>query len=75
MAITVKKVYPIKGRSDFYKYVVMDNGKIAKGLGSFGKTDEPMYFDKKDDADRVAKARREVIKIEKKWATGKTTKK
>ena len=34
--IYVKKVYPIKNRRDFFKYVVMDNGKIARGSGSFG---------------------------------------
>ena len=27
--IYVKKVYPIKGRRDFFKYVVMDSGKIG----------------------------------------------
>jgi len=54
--ITVKKVYPIKGRRDFFKYVVMDAGKIAKGMG------KEMYFDLKADADRVAKARISVNK-------------
>jgi hypothetical protein len=71
--ITVKKVYPIKGRKDFFKYVVMDNGVIAKGFQG-NKFDEPMYFDNKEYAESVANARRKVQKLNKKWATGKTTK-
>ena len=72
--ITVKKVYPIKGRKDFFKYVVMDNGEIAKGFQG-NKFDEPMYFDSKVDADRVANARRKVQQLNRKFATGKTSKK
>ena len=72
--ITVKKVYPIKGRRDFFKYVVMDNGAIAKGFQG-NKWDEPMYFDSKERAEEVAKARRKVQKLNREFATGKTTKK
>jgi hypothetical protein len=72
--ITVKKVYPIKGRKDFFKYVVMDNGVIAKGFQG-NSFDEPMYFDSKEHADMVANARRKVQRLDKKWATGKTSKK
>ena len=64
MSISVKKVYPIEGRKDFFKYVVMDNGQIAKGFQG-NRFDEPMYFDSKVDADRVADARRKVIKLNK----------
>jgi hypothetical protein len=62
MSISVKKVYPIEGRKDFYKYVVMDNGHIAKGFQG-NKFDEPMYFMNKEDAQRVADARRKVRKL------------
>ena len=55
--ILVKKVYPIKGRRDFFKYVVMDAGKIAKDFRG-----KEMYFNLKADADRVAKARISVAK-------------
>jgi hypothetical protein len=74
MAITVKKVYPIKGRKDFFKYVVMDNGVIAKGFQG-NKFGVEMYFNDKEDAERVAVARRKVRKLDKDFATGKTTRK
>ena len=60
--VKVKKVYPIKGRRDFFKYVVMDNGEIAKGCQG-NKWDVPMYFNDKADADKVAEARRRVKKL------------
>jgi len=72
--ITVKKVYPISGRKDFFKYVVIDNGQIAKGFQG-NKFDTEMYFDSKEDAERVATARRKVQKLNKEFMTGKTTKK
>jgi hypothetical protein len=70
MAITVKKVYPIKGRTDFFKYVVMDNGVIAKGFQG-NSFNEPMYFDSKERATEVAVARRKVQRLTK-YATSKT---
>ena len=73
--IYVKKVYPIKNRRDFFKYVVMDNGKIARGSGSFGKTNVEMYFDTKRSATRVANARKRVAKLNAEWLKSKTTKK
>ena len=73
MAVSVKKVYPIKGRKDFYKYVVMDGGKIARGY-SGNKWDREMYFDDKASATRVANARRKVNKLNKEWMSSKTTK-
>jgi len=73
MAITVKKVYPIKGRRDFFKYVVMDNGVIAKGFQG-NSFNEPMYFDSKERAEEVAGARRKVQKLTK-YATSKDSKK
>ncbi len=72
--IRIKKVFPIKGRRDFFKYVVMDNGEIAKGFQG-NKFDEPMYFDSKVDAKRVADARRKVQRLNKTFSTGKTSKK
>lgn len=69
--ITVKKVYPIKGNKDFFKYVVMDNGVIAKGFQG-NSFDKPMYFDSKAKAERVADARKKVQRLNKKFATGKT---
>ena len=71
--IYVKKVYPIKGRRDFFKYVVMDTGKIAKGF-SGNRNNVEMYFDTKASADRVANARKRVQKINKEWMKSKTTK-
>ena len=73
--VKVKKIYPIKGRKDFFKYVVIENDKIAKGSGSFGKTNVEMYFDDKSSADRVANAIRKVNKLNKKFMTKKTSKK
>lgn len=74
MSIRVKKVYPIKGRNDFFKYVIMDNGKIAKGFQG-NKNNVELYFDNKASADRVANAKRKVRKLDKKFSTGKLTKK
>lgn len=71
--ISVKKVYPIQGRKDFFKYVVIDNGQIAKGFQG-NKWDQPMYFDNKEDAERVANARRKVRQLNK-LAVSKTSKK
>ena len=73
--IYVKKVYPIKSRRDFFKYVVMDSGKIAKGFGGLGKSNVEMYFDSKASADRVANARKRVQKLNKEWMKSKVTKK
>lgn len=72
--ITVKKVYPIKNRKDFFKYVVMDNGQIAKGFQG-NRFDEPMYFDSKEHAESVANARRKVQKLNRQFSTEKTSKK
>lgn len=73
--ITVKKVYPIKGRRDFFKYVVMDNGVIAKGFQGNSFDVVPMYFNNKVDAQRVANARKKVQRLNKEFATGKTSRK
>lgn len=72
--IYVKKVYPIKGRRDFFKYVVMDSGKIAKGFAG-GRGKKEMYFDDKASADRVANARKRVQKLDREWMKSKVTKK
>jgi len=72
--IYVKKVYPIKGRRDFFKYVVIDNGKIAKGFQG-NRNNVEMYFDQKSSAERVANARRKLNQLSKKLATTKTKKK
>jgi len=73
--IIVKKIYPIKGRKDFFKYVVLENGKIAKGSGPFGATNVEMYFNEKESATRVANAKRRLNKLNKRWMAGKTSKK
>mgnify|MGYP003123692288 CR=1 FL=1 len=72
--IYVKKVYPIKSRRDFFKYVVIDRGKIAKGFSGSG-SDKEMYIDSKVSADRVANARKKVQKLNREWAKSKVTKK
>lgn len=71
MAISVKKVYPIKGRRDFFKYVVIDNGAIAKGFQG-NRFDSEMYFDQKSDAITVANARRKVQLLNRKFSKSKT---
>ena len=48
---TVKKVYPIKGRKDFFKYVIIEKGKKAKDFAG-----KEMYFDNKANADDVKNA-------------------
>ena len=72
--VRVKKVYPIKGRKDFFKYVVTVDGKIHKGW-SFNKPNQELYFDRKAEADRVANAVRKVRKLDKQFKTGKTSRK
>ena len=72
--IRVKKVYPIKGRKDFFKYVVLVDGKIHKGW-SMNKPNMELYFDRKSEADRIANAVRKVRKLDKEFMSGKRTKK
>jgi len=56
--ISVKKHYPIKGRKDFFKYVVMEGDEIAKGYQ--GNKYQEMFFNEKKDAERVANAKRKI---------------
>lgn len=49
--IFIEKVFPIKGREDFFKYVVMVNKEIATDL-----MNQPMYFDKIEEAEAVQDA-------------------
>ena len=56
--ISVKKYYPIPGRKDFFKYVVMEGDTIAKGYQ--GNKFQEMFFNEKKDADRVANAKRKL---------------
>lgn len=62
----VEKVYPIEGRTDFFKYVIMDNGKIATDFEN-----KEMYFDEFDleRATTVCKAINKTKKINKRWTT------
>lgn len=60
--IEVKKYYPIPGRKDFFKYVVLENGKIAKGFQGNNAERREMFFNQKEDANRVAKAKRALLK-------------
>jgi len=58
---TVKKVYPINGHKDFYKYIVTEDSPFnpnAKPCKDY-KGDE-MYFDDINKAHRVARARNKV---------------
>lgn len=68
-SIKVKKVYPIKGRKDFYKYVILNDGKIAKDFQG-----KQMYFNAKKDANYVANAQRKVRSKLKRWFKSKKTK-
>ena len=40
MKATVEKVFPIKGRTDFFKYLIKDEGVIVKDFKG-----KEMYFD------------------------------
>lgn len=51
----VKKVFPIEGRKDFFKYVIDENGQIAKDY-----KEKEMYFDDKSQAVLVCNARNKV---------------
>lgn len=66
--VRIKKVYPIKGRKDFFKYVIMDNGAIAIDFNG-----KEMYFDSLIYAKDVAEARRKVHLKMKKYAKSKTS--
>ncbi len=56
------KVYPIKGRTDFFKYTIQKNGVLA--LDFKGKE---MYFDDIKHAERVCSAKNKVTRINKKF--------
>ena len=55
MKVEIDKYYPIEGREDFFKYVVLKDGEIARGFQG-NKRDVPMYFDKLCDAEKVCNA-------------------
>ena len=55
MNIYVKKVYPIKGRDDFFKFVVIKDGSICKGYQG-NKSDIELHFDNHKDAQRILEA-------------------
>lgn len=57
----VKKVYPIKGRKDFFKYMVTDESiykEDAKPCIDFEGRE--MYFDDKEQAQRITDSRNKV---------------
>jgi hypothetical protein len=56
VCIHIDKVFPIEGREDFFKYVVMDNGELARDVKK-----EVMYFDRREEAQAVRDA---LIKVE-----------
>ena len=62
MQSEVVKVFPIKDRTDFFKYVVMYNGEITKDFDG-----KEMYFDSFFLAENVCKAQNNVRKIDKDW--------
>ena len=63
----IKKVYPIKGRRDFYKYVIIDKGSIFDKNAIIAKDflGKEMYFDDVHQANRVCEARNKVKRISK----------
>jgi len=56
----IKKVYPIIGRKDFFKYTIQSNGILAKDWNS-----KDMFFDDLKQAKVVCKAKNKVNKLEK----------
>lgn len=54
----VEKIYPIKGRKDFFKFVVMEGDNIAKGMDG-----KEMYFDSEKTALSICSARKRVNKL------------
>jgi len=55
----IKKVYPIAGRKDFFKYTIQSSGILAKDLNS-----KDMFFDDLKQAKVVCKAKNKVSRIE-----------
>lgn len=64
----VKKVYPIEGRKDFFKYIVTDdsiyNDNAKPCIDFEGKE---MYFDSKERAQEIATARNKVRQLNLRW--------
>jgi hypothetical protein len=60
--IYLEKRYPIKGRKDFFKWVIVTPNGLAKDING-----KDMYFDdfNLEQAKRVLKARRNVAKLNK----------
>jgi len=56
----IKKVYPIAGRKDFFKYTIQSNGILAKDWDS-----KDMFFDDLKQAKEVCKAKNIVERINK----------
>lgn len=67
-SIYTKKVYPIEGRLDFVKFVSIKDGEVAKDY-----KDEEMYWDNKEQADRITDALIEVAKKDEKPKEPKTS--
>ena len=55
----IKKVYPITGRKDFFKYTIQSNGILAKDWNS-----KDMFFDDLKQAKIVCKAKNKVSRME-----------
>lgn len=55
----IKKVYPLTGRKDFFKYTIQSNGILAKDL-----YDKDMFFDDLKQAKVVCKAKNKVDRME-----------
>ena len=58
----IKKVYPIEGRKDFYKYVIIENKQLCKDYRK-----KEMYFDCIEQAKMVCDARNRVKRINKQY--------
>jgi hypothetical protein len=64
--ITIKEIFPIKGRSDFSKFVVLNDGVILRGWQGNKKGVE-LHFDSKEEAQPIADALEAVEKRNKEF--------
>ena len=67
MNIYVKKIYPIKGNDDFFKFVVIKDGSVCRG-DQCNEKDVELHFDNFEDAERILKAYERVEKCNEEFA-------
>jgi len=51
----IVKVYPIEGRTDFYKYTIQSDGNLAKDFEG-----KEMFFENEEQAELVCKSKNKV---------------